>query len=109
MARVYVLLLLVHLALVVVALFDCLSCDPRAVRAFPQRTWVFVILLASPIGALAWFAKGQPAPAIRAASGTVLRPGAPVKPPRPAVVGPDDDPDFIRSLATEVRRLAEEK
>ena len=109
MARVYVVLLMIHLALLVVALFDCLSCDARAVRALPQRTWVFVILLASPLGALAWFAKGQPAPAIRAASGAVLRPGAPVRPPRPVVDGLDDEPDFIRSLASEVRRLAEEK
>ena len=106
MARVYVLLLLINIALLVVALFDCLSCDERAVRTLPQRTWVFVILLTSPIGALAWFVKGQPAPAIRAANGRLLRPGTV---PRPAVLGPDDDPEFLQSLAARLRRNADEK
>lgn len=101
MARVYVLLLMVNLAMLVVALFDCLSCDRRRVRSLPQRTWVFVILLTSPIGSLAWFVKGQPAPAVRTAGGTVLRSAA--------ALGPEDDPDFIAALASEVRRLAGEK
>ncbi len=109
MARVYVVLLMIHLALLVVALFDCLSCDRHAVRAVPQRTWVFVILLTAPIGAIAWFVKGQPAPPIRLADGTVLRAGAPAGPPRPAVLGPDDDPDFLQRLTAEMRRRAEEK
>ncbi|MET0418516.1 MAG: PLD nuclease N-terminal domain-containing protein [Actinoplanes sp.] len=110
MARLFVLLLMTNLALLVVALFDCLSCDERKVRALPQRTWVFVILLTSPIGALAWFIKGQPAPAIRLANGTVLRhPGTPAAAPRPAVMGPDDDPEFLQSLAAQLRRQTEEK
>jgi hypothetical protein len=98
MARVYTLLLLINLALLMVALFDCLSADDRTVRALPRSTWVFVILLTSPIGAIAWFVKGQPAPAIRLASGRALRPAG------PACVGPDDDPDFLRSLTAELRR-----
>jgi hypothetical protein len=110
MARVYTLLLLINLALLMVALFDCLSADDRTVRALPRSTWVFVILLTSPIGAIAWFVKGQPAPAIRLASGRVLRPagrlanGRVPRPAGPACVGPDDDPDFLRSLTAELRR-----
>lgn len=102
MARVYTLLLLINLALLMVALFDCLSADERTVRALPRSTWVFVILLTSPVGAIAWFVKGQPAPAIRLASGRVLRPAG------PACAGPDDDPEFLRSLTVELRRRANE-
>ena len=102
MARVYTLLLLINLALLMVALFDCLSADDRAVRTLPRSTWVFVILLTSPIGAIAWFVKGQPVPAIRLADGRILRPAA------PAHLGPDDDPAFLASLTAELRRRANE-
>lgn len=95
MARVYTLLLLIDLALLIVALFDCLSADERAVRALPRSTWVFVILLTSPFGAIAWFVKGQPVPA----NGRMKR---------PACVGPDDDPAFLASLTAELRRRANE-
>jgi len=102
MARAYTLLLLVDLALLMVALFDCLSADERTVRALPRSTWVFVILLASPIGAIAWFVKGQPEPAIRLANGRLLRPAG------PACIGPDDDPAFLQSLTAELHRRADE-
>jgi hypothetical protein len=91
MARLYPLVLLLDIALLVVALIDCLSAAEPAIRALPRAAWVFVILLFSPIGALAWFVAGRPAQA---------RAGRPAR----AVLAPDDDPEFLRSLAEDLRR-----
>jgi hypothetical protein len=100
MARFLTIVMLLQLSLIVVALVDCLSAEPKAVRSLPRGAWIFLILLTSPIGALAWFVAGQPAPAIRARSGKVIRPGAPVA-RRP--MGPEDDSAFIASLAETIR------
>lgn len=96
MARFLTIAMLLQLSLIVVALVDCLSAEPKAVRSLPRGAWIFLILLTSPFGALAWFVAGQPAPTVRARSGKVIRPGAPVA-SRP--MGPEDDPAFIASLA----------
>jgi hypothetical protein len=58
--RLYGLLFLVDLALLVVALIDCLSTDEYAVRNLPKTMWVLLILLFSPIGAIVWFVAGRP-------------------------------------------------
>lgn len=50
-------LFLIDLALLVIALIDCLSTDEYAMRKLP---WVFIILLFSPIGAIVWFVAGRP-------------------------------------------------
>jgi hypothetical protein len=105
MARLLPLLLMIHLALLTAALYDCLAADERAVRALPRGTWVFVILLTAPVGAIAWFVRGQPAPAVRLADGSVLLPGCRAR--GRVALGPDDDPEFLRSLATDLRRRAE--
>ena len=60
MIRLYGLLFLVDLALLVIALIDCLSTDEFAVRNLPKVVWVFLILLFSPIGAIVWFVAGRP-------------------------------------------------
>jgi len=103
MARFLSIALLLFVSLIVVALVDCLSAEPKAVRTLPRGAWIFLILLASPIGALAWFVAGQPAPAVRSRHGKVLRPAGsnPRRPARP--LGPDDDPAFIAGLAAALR------
>jgi hypothetical protein len=58
--RLYGLLFLIDLALLVVALIDCLSTDEHAVRNLPKVVWVLLILLFSPIGAIVWFVAGRP-------------------------------------------------
>lgn len=97
MIRLYGLLALLDLALLVIALIDCLSTDEYAVRHLPKVVWVLLILLFSPVGAIVWFAVGRP-------ERHTTRPGATWKsgtgfperdrPHRP--LGPDDDPDFLR-------------
>ena len=60
MPRLYSLLVLLDLALLVIALIDCLSAEEFAIRALPRVAWVFIILLFSPVGWIAWFVAGRP-------------------------------------------------
>jgi hypothetical protein len=97
--RLYGLLFLVDLALTVVALIDCLSTDEYAVRNLPRIAWLFLILLFSPIGPIAWFVAGRPQhqPVGRAGD---WRPGRGFpEADRPRPTAPDDDPAFRRDIA----------
>ena len=103
MVRLYSLLMLLDLALLVVALIDCLSAEEFAIRALPRVAWVFLILLFSPIGAIAWFVAGRPPRAIRMSNGEMWRPGSGFpeseRPKRGGPVAPDDDPEFLRNVS----------
>ena len=108
MPRLYSLLVLLDLALLVIALIDCLSAEEFAIRALPRVAWVFIILLFSPVGAIVWFVAGRPAPTVRLSNGTKWRPGSGFpegERPRPqgGRLAPDDDPEFLRNLATSLR------
>ncbi|GIE92938.1 PLD nuclease N-terminal domain-containing protein [Paractinoplanes rishiriensis] len=106
MVRLYALLALANLALLVIALIDCLTADEGAIRALPRVPWVFIILLFSPVGAIAWFVAGRPAPTARLSNGTVWRPGSGFpesQRPRQQSVAPDDNPEFLRGLAESLR------
>ena len=91
MARFVTIVLLLHVSLMVVALVDCLSAGERGIRLLPRAAWIFLILLASPVGAVAWLLLGKPpAPAgpYRVERRRSMRP-----------FGPEDDPAFIAGLA----------
>lgn len=106
--RLYGLLFLIDLVMLVVALIDCLSTDQYLVRNLPKVAWVFIILLFSPVGWIAWFVAGRPQQ-VRAGAGAQWRPGSgfpeDTRPRRD--VAPDDDPEFLRNLARN-RRSDEE-
>jgi hypothetical protein len=97
--RLYGLLALLDLVLLVTALISCLTADEHEVRNLPKLAWIVLILLFSPIGAVAWFVAGRPH---RTATGRggAWKPGAGFpetdRPRRPAA--PDDDPDFLAGL-----------
>lgn len=98
MIRFYGLLMLIDLALLVIALIDCLSTDEFSVRNLPKVVWVFLILLFSPIGAIAWFVAGRPQKSTVGRAGA-WRPGSGFpESERPRPVAPDDDPAFLRSV-----------
>jgi hypothetical protein len=106
MVRLYSLFVLLDLALLVVALIDCLSAEESLIRALPRVPWVFIILLFSPVGAIAWFVAGRPARAVRLSNGTVWRPGSGFpedQRPRQRSMAPDDDPEFLRNLSSSLR------
>jgi hypothetical protein len=97
--RLYGLFFLVDLVLTVVALIDCLSTDEGAARNLPKVAWVFIILLFSPVGPIAWFVAGRPQ-SHRVGRAGQWRPGNGFPEyERPRPLGPDDDPDFLKSAA----------
>jgi hypothetical protein len=107
MPRLYALFALIDLALLVVALIDCLSAEEYSIRALPRIAWVFLILVFSPIGAIAWFVAGRPAPPVRLSNGQVWRPGSGFpeneRPVRSGPLAPDDNPAFLKNLAASLR------
>ncbi len=94
---------LAELVLTVAALISCLSAEEHRLNALPRWGWVLIILLFSPIGAIAWFVVGRettPNPKVwRQGSGFPEH-------QRPRQLAPDDDPDFLRRLAKEQRETA---
>jgi len=107
MIRLYSLFVLLDLALLVFALIDCLSAEEFQIRALPRIAWVFLILLFSPIGAIAWFIAGRPARPVRLSNGSTWRPGSGFpeeqRPARSGPLAPDDDPAFLKSLAQSLK------
>jgi hypothetical protein len=100
--RLYGFFFLIDLALMVVALIDCLSTDEYAIRNLPKVAWAFIILLFSPVGAIAWFVVGRPQG--HGPSAGEWRPGNGFPEyERPRPVAPDDDPDFLRQRAATER------
>ena len=60
MIRFYSLFVLLDLALLLIALIGCLSAEEHEIRALPRIAWVFIILLFSPVGWIAWYVAGRP-------------------------------------------------
>jgi hypothetical protein len=100
--RLYGLLFLIDLVMLVFALIDCLSTDEHQVRNLPKLAWVFIILLFSPVGWIAWLVAGRPQQPARSGAGGQWRPGAGFPEehrPSRRQVAPDDDPAFLREIA----------
>lgn len=74
-------------ALTVFALADCIQTAPRRIRAMPKPAWLLVIVLVAVIGPASWLLFGRP----------TRRPPPRQRPPL-GPRGPEDDPDFLRTL-----------
>lgn len=97
MGRLLVFFALADLAVLVVALIDCLSVPTAEIRALPRLLWVVIIVLFTPIGGVAWFVAGRPVGAAvpdEAISGHPA--GSALR--STGSRAPDDDPAFLRSL-----------
>jgi hypothetical protein len=104
MARLSIVLFIAEVVLAVLALISCLSAEDEEIRALPRLVWVLIILLLPLVGAIAWFLAGRPRAAVPGGGS----PGIPDVSPGPRLgptfgerrrpVGPDDSPDFLRSL-----------
>lgn len=86
------LVVVVTVGLSVYCLFDVRSTGRGEVRALPKAAW-FVVVLVPLVGPAAWLLAGR---------SPRRGPGTPR--PRPRVVGPDDDPDFLWRLGERERR-----
>jgi phospholipase D-like protein len=113
MQRLLPLLVLADIALIVVAMFDCMTSDEDLVRGLPRVGWVLLILLLSPIGPIMWFISRR-ADERAAESDLPLAmdpPGPDHVEPDPSVparqLAPDDDPDFLRDLAVRAKEAGQ--
>jgi hypothetical protein len=97
MARVWLLVGFLWIALVIFSFVDVLLTQKWRIRGVPRAVWAVIVVLLSPIGPILWFTLGkEPLP-----KGTVS--GA-----------PDDDPTFLANLRRDedqderIRRLEQE-
>ena len=84
-----VLLALVLLAVTIWAVIDAIQTEDSQVLFLPKLIWILLILLFPTVGAIAWFFTGRQRGPRSGRRGSNY-PAAPR--------GPDDDPDFLRSL-----------
>lgn len=93
---------IIELALVVFCLVDCAQSDAKRIRNLPKWGWIILMLLVPIVGCIAWLFVGRPtrASAEPAPPQQSKTQGFPqYRPPsRPMPLGPDDDPEFLRSL-----------
>jgi hypothetical protein len=105
----------VALAAIAVALygsFDVVLSAPAAIRSLSRGRWLLLVALVPFFGAIAWWLSGRPDGAGPLPGGRrTAGPDRSAVPPgvvRPAttdrVRGPEDDPEFIRSLEELLRR-----
>jgi uncharacterized membrane protein YgcG len=83
------------IGLVVYCVIDCAQTPTAQVRGLPKPLWLVLIVLTTIIGSVGWLLGGRPQQPTRGRGGAVpdAAGGAP-----PRALGPDDDPDFLRSL-----------
>lgn len=88
-------------ALWIYCLFDVIMTDESRIRNLPKVTWIFVVLITSLVGAVAWLVAGRPQTPQRSLpykgnTGSAYpeyeRPG------RFVPTNPDDDAEFLRKV-----------
>jgi signal transduction histidine kinase len=88
-------------ALWIYCLFDVIMADESRIRNLPKVTWIFIVLVTSVIGAVAWLVAGRPQGPVRSLpyKGNT---GAPYpeyeRPGRFVATNPDDDAEFLRQV-----------
>jgi hypothetical protein len=100
MARFWLAFFIINLVLTAAALISCLSAEEGQIKALPRIAWVIIILLFSPIGAIAFFIAGRehaPRPQTWPQGTGFPEAQRPRRDHRP--VAPDDDPEFLRQLS----------
>lgn len=84
----WVVAVLLMVVLAVYCLIELAQSKSDDVRQLPRGLWALIVLIPL-LGPVAWLVYGRP-------NGDRPPPRAPK--PRPRVIAPDDDPDFLRSL-----------
>ncbi len=106
-------LILVALGIWLFCLFEVLSTSEGDIRRLPKFVWFLVVLLGFDLGAIAWLLFGRrrgfvtadvtawPPDFLMSADDDTQAAGT--DPGRPAPMGPDDDPEFMRNLDRRLR------
>ena len=87
---------LILTGIMVFSIIDIATIDSSRVRHLPKGFWIILVILLSLIGSILWWGIGR-APVERRSHGRYAN-DVPSEPRRPPAKGPDDDPDFLRSL-----------
>jgi hypothetical protein len=86
-------------------LFDVITTPEASIRNMPKLVWILTIVLLAVLGGLLWLLLGRPKASARGPI-VIDELGTRQWPPKPSAPrGPDDDPEFLRSLE---RRLRDE-
>jgi hypothetical protein len=97
------LILVVFSVIWLYALVESISSDETLIRNLPKMAWVILIVLAPPVGSIAWFIAGRPlgdrSPIVRDDPAPAKQIPAPRRP-----LGPEDSPQFATHIE-ERRRL----
>ncbi|WP_030620199.1 PLD nuclease N-terminal domain-containing protein [Streptomyces sclerotialus] len=94
-----VLMILVPLALSIYAFIDCVTTDEKHVRHMPKPLWAILVLLFPLVGSVSWLIAGKDRAAQAAEGGGPRR----ARGGRGGWVAPDDNPEFLQSLAAQER------
>jgi hypothetical protein len=81
------------LAFSIYCLIDVVRSESSEVRGLPKLVWVLLVLVFPLAGGIAWFVAGRPRGTTPLGVDRLARPKT-----GPVVLGPDDDPDFLRSI-----------
>jgi hypothetical protein len=113
--RVYGLISVIGIALWIFCVIDAISAREDTVRNLPKMAWIFIVLLFSFAGSIAWLIAGRPRTEVRRPHpGERFQPEFPEydRPGRAAAVDPEKDAEFLRQVrerAEEQRRAYREK
>ncbi len=92
---------LLTIVLWVYCIFDIIATDEALMRNMPKIFWLIIVIVIPIIGSVAWLLLGRPPNAGFAPGDTTLRP-----PPKPrGPIGPEDSPDFLKSLDERSKKL----
>ncbi|MDX3521760.1 PLD nuclease N-terminal domain-containing protein [Streptomyces scabiei] len=95
-----VLMYLVPLALTIYAFIDCLNTPEDEAKHLPKIAWVFIILLFWIVGPIAWLVAGK----LRGGPTGGRTPSERHRNHRTEYVAPDDNPEFLKSLAEDNKK-----
>jgi hypothetical protein len=83
-------LLILNAALTLYAFVDCAMRDQTQIRRFRKPVWLLIILLLGAFGPIFYLVGGR--------IGSLNRTRPNILKPKPKMLPPDDDPDFLRGL-----------
>lgn len=92
---------LLALGFALYCIIDLVRSSDDEVRGLPRLVWLLLMIVLPVLGGIAWLVAGRPRSSRPPGRGP-LRPR-----PSSAVRGPDDDPDFLRSLDGTVDRTSD--